>query len=61
VRSILKSPTEHHVQGAHDGGERLADRGGRHGGRDGALWLPVLGVALALVILTVVRGVEHKP
>jgi len=27
----------------------------------GALWLPVLGVALALVILTVVRGVEHKP
>ena len=57
--SIIKSPDEHHVHGVTTAASVWLTAAVGVAVGTGALWLPVSGVLLALVILTVLRGLER--
>ena len=58
--AILKSPEEGQVRGLTTAASVWLTAAVGMAVGTGALWLPVLGVALALVILTVLRGLEPR-
>ena len=58
--AILKSPEEHQVHGVTTAASVWLTAAVGMAVGTGALWLPVLGVLLALVILTVLRGLEPR-
>jgi len=57
--AILKSPEEHQVHGVTTAASVWLTAAVGMAVGTGALWLPVLGVVLALVILTLLRGLER--
>jgi len=58
--AILKSPEEHRVQGLTSAASVWLTAAIGLGVGTGALWVPVLGAALALAILSLVRRIEGR-